>query len=178
MTGENREIIWAHSGRLPTGTNTPLINITGNLTRFDSIITLAGLSVGKEENKEPNAAKQIEARIIVVIKTIKLLIVPPRTKIPAIIINTDILKLKQNPESISPRIIILIDPGVVSNLSRVRVLVSQGVIKGPTEEPAKKKEIASRPGINSFTAIPLPKAKARNRKNGNRIPYINIGASV
>ena len=134
--------------------------------------------MGKAENIEPKAAKQTEARIIVNIKDNTLLTVPPKIKVPAKIIKMDIPRLKKNPANMSPNIKVATDPGVVNNLSKVLVLVSQGVIKGPTEEPAKKNDIAKSPGINSFTGIPLPKAKARNRKNGNNIPKIKIGDSV
>ena len=154
------------------------MNITGNLTKLDNIITFAGLSVGKAENMDPKAAKQIEAKIIVNIKDNILLTVPPNIKVPAKIIKMDIPRLKKNPAKISPKIKVDTEPGVVSNLSKVLVLVSQGVINGPTEEPAKKNEIAKRPGISSFTGIPLPRAKAKNRKNGNNIPKIKMGASV
>ena len=134
--------------------------------------------MGKAENMEPKAAKQIEARIIVKIKESTLPTAPPNIRVPTKIIKIEIARLKKNPARISPKIKVATDPGVVNNLSKVFVLISQGVIKGPTEEPAKKNEIAKRPGISSFTGIPLPKAKARNRKNGNNIPKIKIGDSV
>ena len=106
-----------------------------------------------------------------------LMVAPKNNKLKTIIIR-EMLKLKIKPDKISPNIIIDIEPGVVSNLSNVLVLVSQGVIKGPTEEPEKKNDIANKPGINSLIAIPLPRAKAKNKKNGNKIPYIKIGDSV
>jgi len=160
----------AQPGRFSIVTNIPLINIKGNLTRLDIIIIFAGLSVGKEENMEPREANAKEAKTIVKSKMRIFAIVPPNNNVPARIIITEIAKLKIIPASISPKIIVLIEPGVVSSLSNVLVLVSQGVIKGPTEEPAKKNDIASNPGISCLMAIPLPKAKAKNRKNGNKMP--------
>jgi hypothetical protein len=141
-------------------------------------MTLAGLSVGSAEKIEPSPAKHKEPRITVKIREIKLVIVPPKTKVPTKITRMEIARLKKNADRISPNINIAIEPGVVSNLSRVFVLVSQGVIKGPTEEPVKKKVIPSKPGTSSFTGIFFPKAKAKNRKKGNRIPNISIGDSV
>lgn len=141
-------------------------------------MTLAGLSVGSAEKIDPRPAKLKEPRITVNIKEIKLKIVPPKTKVPTKITKIEMDRLNKNAARISPKIKIVMEPGVVNNLSRVLFLVSQGVIKGPTEEPAKKKVIPSKPGINSLTGIPLPRAKAKNKKKGNNIPYIRIGDSV
>jgi len=60
------------------------------------------------------------------------------------------------PAAISPKIIVLMLTGKDSNLSKVPACFSQGVIRGPTDEAAKNRDIAKSPGKkkNKFTALP------------------------
>ena len=50
------------------GMNTPLMNINGKRTRFESIMTFDGLSVGGDDSRLPNAEKQKADRTISIAK--------------------------------------------------------------------------------------------------------------
>ncbi len=58
VRGEKWEIAFPQPGSWLTGINIPLIKIIGNLTSDESIITSAGVSVGRAAISTPIAEKQ------------------------------------------------------------------------------------------------------------------------
>lgn len=80
VNGERYAIVLCHSGNVSIGIKIPLINRSGNRTKFKAIVTLPGYSVGYEANIIPNEPKHIadikipttrRARLAISIFTIK-----------------------------------------------------------------------------------------------------------
>ena len=82
MSGEIGAIAFPQVGISSMGINTPLMNINGKRTRFDSIMTFDGLSVGGDDSKLPKAEKQKADRTISIAKTNGLTTLAPKANIP------------------------------------------------------------------------------------------------
>jgi len=90
---------------------------------------------------------------------------PIRNKLTKII--KDIIKSPKNTDANkSPKIIAHKEIGEETNLSRVFILVSQGVITGVIAETEKNKAIPNKPGIRKSTDISRLKEKEINKKAG------------
>lgn len=175
VSGEKRAITLPHKGISFKGMKIPLINIIGNLISVEIIIIFAGVSVGGVESKDPSAEKQNDAsNIPAIIRWGKCIEIPPN--IPTKSGTMEIIIPNKKEARISPVIIVEIDTGEETNLSRVLVLVSQGAISGTTAVEVKKRVIPTIPGKRKVKERFLPIQKARNRKQGNRIPNIKTGA--
>jgi len=159
---------------LAIGIKTPLINIRGSLIKFDSIIIFDGLSVGGAEINKPSDEKQKEANNVPTIRY-KFTISSPNRIIPINKIKLDIKRPNREEAIISPKIIAHKAIGAETNLSKVLIRVSQGIITGEIAEEVKKIPIANKPGIKKVTDSSLPTAKAMNKKAGKSKPYINTG---
>ncbi len=157
------------------GTNTPLMKIMGNFTRFASIITLDGLSVGGDERRMPKEEKQREATTIDERRAIGLKTVMSRRTAEISSATDDIAMPKANPAITPPSTIAQVETGVVSSFSSVLILVSQGVIIGPTDEDVKNTAMASIGAANMVPERFLPNEKARNRNKGMSRPKIITG---
>jgi len=96
-------------------------------------------------------------------------------KIPVKRGTREIIIPKITPASISPRRIEVRERGDARSLSYVFAFLSQGVIKGPTEEEVKNKVILIRPGTRTSGTISLPSEKAKKKNTGKRIPKIITG---
>ncbi len=77
--------------------------------------------------------------------------------------------------SISPTRIHECPIGAETSLSSVLVLVSQGVMTGLIDVEVNHIAIPTRPLPSIRGGIPLPRKKARKKKNGRRIPKIMTG---
>ena len=175
VKGERKEAYLAQVGRSPTEMKIPLMNINGNFMNVDSIITLAGVSVGGEESNIPNAEKQKVANGIPIIKATGLAISPPRRNMPTDNGTIDISIPKTKDAIMSPSRIVLNDTGAETNRSSVFILVSEGAITGPTEVAVKKTVMPTIPGIRNSIGRSLPIENAKNRKSGKRMPNISTG---
>ena len=159
---------------LEIGTKIPLINIKGNLTKFDSIIVFDGLSVDGADSNKPKDEKQKADNSVPIIKG-KLIMFNPNKIIPINKIKLD-MKIPNRKEAvISPKIIAHKAIGAEINLSKVLIRVSQGTIMGEMAEEVKKSPIASKPGIKKVVDISLPTAKAIKRKAGRSRPNTTTG---
>ncbi|KKS03547.1 MAG: hypothetical protein UU64_C0002G0110 [candidate division WWE3 bacterium GW2011_GWF2_41_45] len=173
MGGEKKETIL----KLPIsvrGIKIPLIKINGNFIKVDNIIAFEGLSVGIEEISSPKEEKQKAANIVA--KNIGILIINfPKnkelTKNIGIVIKMPYIK----EESTSPKMIAHNFTGDEIILSKVFILVSQGIIPGVIDETVKKRLIPKRPGINDSIDICLFKEKETNKKAGITIPNTITG---
>ena len=168
-------IIFPQAGISSIGMNTPLMNINGNLTRFESIITFDGLSVGGDESKLPNAEKQKAERTISIAKMAGLAMLASRANIPTNSGTMEITAPYKNPAKMSPKIIAETEAGVEIKRSNVRIRVSQGATMGLAEDAVKKSVIPTSPGKSIFGDISLPTAKAKNKQSGKRMPNIKTG---
>jgi len=137
---------------------------------LDSIIIFEGLSVAAEESKIPKEEKQRLDKVIPIIKISGLfrpavrkgILKSERTKVTP--------KPKRKPANISPKRINSKETGQLISLSKVRCLVSQGVIIGPTEEEAKNTAMAITAGNKAAKGALFPRKKARKRKQGKIRP--------
>jgi len=154
---------------------TPLTKTKGNLTRFESIITFDGLSVGRDESKLPNAEKQKAERTILIAKMYGLTISAPRANVPTNNGMIEITAPYKNPANISPKIIAEMEAGVEIKRSNVRIRVSQGTTMGLAEEAVKKSVIPTSPGRRTLGWISRPIANAKNKQSGKRMPKIKTG---
>jgi len=163
-------IIFPRAGNLLTGMKIPLIKTRGKRTILESIIMLEGLSVAGAESKIPKQEKQKPERMIVPSK-IGIVFNPVDRKGMA---KTERIKVivtpKRKPARMSPKRINSREIGQLTNLSRVCVLVSQGVIIGPTEEEVKKSARTITIGNRELKGIFLPRKKAKKRKPGKIKP--------
>lgn len=158
----------------PMGMNTPLMNIRGNLIRVDNIIMFEGVSVGGADINEPRVEKQNADRTVPMIKY-RLTIPSPSRTTPMMRIK-DVMKRPNKKEAImSPRRILHSATGVETSLSKVFILVSQGVIIGPMAEVVKNSAMPTNPGIRISMERFLPSIKAMNRKEGSNNPNIRVG---
>jgi hypothetical protein len=157
------------------GMKMPLMNINGKRTRFDSIITFDGLSVGGDDSRLPNAEKQKADRIISIARMNGLTTLAPKANIPTSSGTIEITAPYRKPENISPKIIAGIEAGVEINRSSVRIRVSQGATIGLAEDAVKNSVIPTRPGSSILGEIFLPMAKAKNKQSGKRMPKIKTG---
>ena len=152
----------------------PLINIKGNLIKFDNIIIFDGLSVGGAEINKPRDEKQKADNKVPIIRD-KFIIFKPNRIIPINKIKLD-MKIPNRKEAvISPKIIAHKAIGAEISLSKVLIRVSQGAIIGEIAEEVKKSPMANKPGIKKSMDISLPTAKAINRKAGKSKPNITTG---
>ena len=175
VKGENLAINFPRAGNLSKDINIPLIKIIGMRTRFESIIMLEGVSVAGEESKTPKQEKQKLDKTIAVIKIIKLL-KPTARKGMLTRNNPKVIAVpKRKPANMSPKRINPKDTGQLISLSKVRILVSQGAIIGPTEEEVKNTAIAITAGNRELIDTFLPRKKAKNKKKGKIRPYIRTG---
>jgi len=143
---------------------------------LESIIIFEGLSLGGVESKMPKEEKQkLEMRILSM-KRGRLCTANPKPRIAKRKGTNEIIIPKMKPARISPNKINWIETGQDNSRSKVLILASQGIIIGPTEEAVKKRVIPIIPGKRKTGEIFLPKANARNRKNGNIIPKMSTGA--
>jgi len=156
------------------GIKIPLINIKGNLIRFDSIIIFEGLSVGGADINNPRDEKQKAASKVPIIRY-KSTIFNPSRIIPTNKIKLDMKRPNRKEAIISPKIIAHKEIGADISLSKVLIRVSQGVITGPMAEDVKKSPMASKPGIKKLVGIFLPTTNAMNKKTGKSKPYIITG---
>ena len=175
MSGEIGAITFPQAGISSIGMNTPLMNINGNLTRFESIITFDGLSVGGDESKLPNAEKQKAERTISIAKMDGLTILAPRANIPTNNGTMEITAPYKKPAKMSPKMMAETEAGVEINRSNVRIRVSQGATIGLAEDAVKKSVIPTSPGRSIFDGISLPMANAKNKQSGKRMPKIKTG---
>lgn len=155
--------------------NTPLMNIRGNLTTFETNIIFAGVSVGSVESRLPIAEKQMADKIISTVKTAGLIMLDPKTKTPK---DSGIKETSipyENPAMMSPEIMAVIDAGVETRRSKVLLRVSQGAITGVEEKEMKKSVMPSMPGKRMVGEIFLPNARAQNRQMGKKMPKIKTG---
>ncbi len=131
---------------------------------------LEGLSVAGAESKTPKQEKQNPDKRIVPSKTVILFNPIDRKGIA----KTERIKViptpKRKPARISPKRINSRETGQLTNLSKVRILVSQGVIIGPTEEEVKKSARTITTGNRELKGIFLPRKKAKKRKPGKMKP--------
>jgi hypothetical protein len=138
------------------GIKIPLMKTSGNLIREDSIIMVAGTSVGGyADMSTPRDAKQNAPAVIPSPSNSGLAISTPRNK-PMITGNTEIIAPKRKDESMSPTKIVQIETGQDTSLSRVFDLASQGTIAGPTELAVKKTVIPSNPGMRASRVVFRP----------------------
>ena len=175
VKGENLAINLPKGGNLSKDINIPLIKTMGIRTKFESIIMLEGVSVAGEESKIPRQEKQKLDKAIAVIKIIKLLKPTVRKGMLTRNIPKVIAVPKRKPANMSPKRIKPIDTGQLISLSKVRILVSQGAIIGPTEEEVKNTAIEITAGSKELIDTFLPKKKAKNKKRGKIRPYIRTG---
>lgn len=164
------------AGILEIGIKIPLTNIKGSLTRFESIITLEGLSVGGAESKLPKVEKQKADKKMPIAKVYGLVMLVPKMSVPISSGTAEITIPKVNPAKISPRRIDGIEIGADTNRSSVFILVSQGAMIGPTEDAVKKSVIPTKPGTREEGSTFLPMEKAKKRKSGKSTPKMRTGA--
>jgi len=176
VSGEIGAIAFPHAGIFSMGMNTPLMNINGNLTRFESIITFDGLSVGGDDSRLPKAEKQKAERKISIVRMDGLTTFAPKANIPTKSGTMEITAPYRNPAKMSPKIMAEIEAGVEIKRSSVRIRVSQGATIGLAEDAVKKSVIPTSPGRSMFGEISLPMAKAKNKQSGKRMPNIKTGA--
>jgi len=148
----------------------PLIKTTGIRIKLESIIILEGVSVAGEESRIPRQEKQKLDKIIAAVKTMGLL--KPTVRKGMLTINSPklITAPKRKPANISPKRINPRETGQLISLSKVRILVSQGAIIGPTDEEVKNTVTASTAGSKELIGTFLPRKKAKKRKKGNIRP--------
>ncbi|MEM3527842.1 MAG: hypothetical protein QXI59_05920, partial [Candidatus Bathyarchaeia archaeon] len=150
-------------------------NRSGNLMRVESIIALAGISVGgvekmaarDEKQKDPNS---IADRNVSGYKTFA-----PRFR-PMMSGTSEKTMPNMKEARMSPNIIVETDTGQDMSLSRVFDLVSQGMTIGVTAVDVKKTVTTVRFDIKKLTSRSLPIRKAANMKVGNSIPITITGA--
>jgi hypothetical protein len=118
-------------------------------------ITSAGVSEGKAEKTTPKAENPKDIRTIITIASSILLGIAPSI-MPMMSENNANIKPKIVEAITSPISISLIVIGLVSSISIVLCLVSQGGIVGVTEDEVKNKVNAKREAIPSFAFKPLP----------------------
>ena len=99
-----------------------------------------------------------------------------KNKIPIARGTKEIITPKMTPASISPKRIEERVTGDTRSFSYVFALLSQGVIRGPTEDEVKNRVIAIRPGARINGVVFFPRAKARKKNTGNKIPNMMTGA--
>ena len=156
------------------GTNTPLIKIKVNFIKVDSIIIFDGLSVAGAEINSPREEKQKAAMIVPIIKG-RLIISNPSKITPTKKIKKVIKSPNKREAIISPKMIAHKAIGAETNLSKVLIRVSHGVITGPIDETVTKSAIANKPGIKKLIEKFLPIIKAINKKDGTSKPFIITG---
>jgi len=154
--------------------NIPLMNISGNLTRFEIIITLDGTLVGGVEKRIPSDEKQKAAIKIDTAKMSGLRMVAPISN-PKASGTIEIVIPKMKDAKMSPRRIAESEIGAEINLSSVFMLPSQGAITGDTDVVVKNRVMLSNPAIRKLIGMLLPMEKARKRNIGKRMPKINTG---
>jgi len=175
VSGEIEAIAFPQVGISSMETNTPLMNINGNLTRFENIITFDGLSVGGDDSKLPNAEKQKAAKRISIAKTNGLITLAPKANIPTNRETIEIAAPYKNPARMSPKMMAETEAGVEIKRSSVPIRVSQGATMGVAEDAVKKSVIPISPGRSIFSGISLPIANAKNKQKGKRRPNIKTG---
>ena len=134
------------TGILSIGMNTPLMNTSGNRTRFESIIMFDGLSVGGDEIRLPRAEKQKADRTISTARMSGLTTLAPKANMPTSSGTTEITAPYRNPAKISPKIMEDIEAGVETKRSSVRIRVSQGATMGLADDAVKNTVMATSPG--------------------------------
>jgi predicted transcriptional regulator len=157
------------------GMKTPLMNIRGNLTRFERVIIFAGLSVGGVEKSVPKTAKQMAERRIVMTSNMGL---RSRASIAKRLIakgTSDRNNPKRNAAITSPATIVERGIGAANRRSRVRVRVSNGSTAGVVADAVKKIAIPIRPGTKLSGGTFRPMANAMNKKVGNNTPNMITG---
>jgi hypothetical protein len=174
VKGEADAINLPQLGSFSIGIKTPLMNRRGNLTRVESIITLAGISVGGVDKIAARDEKQKEADKIPKRKIIGCSTVTPRTR-PITSGTSEKRTPNRKDAKTSPNIMAVIDTGLDTSLSRVLDLVSQGMTKGTTAVDVKKMVMTVRLDIKKLRLRSLPTRKAANIKVGNSIPMTMTG---
>jgi len=176
VSGEIGAIAFPQAGISSMGMNTPLININGKRTRFESIITFDGLSVGGDDSRLPKAEKQRADRTMSIANMAGLTTLAPKTNIPTNSGTIEITAPYKKPAKMSPKMIAEMEAGVEINRSSVRIRVSQGATIGLAEDAVKKSVIPTSPGRRTLGGIFLPMANAKNKQRGKRMPNIKTGA--
>jgi hypothetical protein len=154
--------------------NIPLMNINGNLTNVEIIITLDGTLVGGVEKRTPSDEKQ-KAAITMDVAKIRGLMMPIPISNPKASGTIEMATPKTKDAKTSPRRIAESETGAETNLSSVLMLPSQGVITGDTEVVVKKRVMLSKLDIRNSMGMFLPTEKARKRNSGNKMPKMRTG---
>lgn len=168
-------IICPQAGISFTGTKIPLIKITGNLIRLESIITCEGSPVGGNDKIFPRAEKQKEDKTILNTSTKGLTRDAPNINKPIERGTREMIIPNKKLARISPKSMVEISIGAATRSSSVLNLVSHGKIRGTTEDAVKNKVIPTMPGTRVSKGTFLPIAKARKRNMGKRTPNIRTG---
>jgi len=146
VRGEIGAIAFPQTGILSIGINTPLMNIRGNRTRFESIIIFDGLSVGGDEIRLPRAEKQKADKTMSMAKMNGLAILAPNAIVPINSGTMEMIAPYRNPAKISPKMMEEMEAGVEIRRSSVCIRVSQGATMGLAEDAVKKSVMPTSPG--------------------------------
>ena len=76
------------------------------------------------------------------------------------------------PAIVFPNNTVVRDTGAERNRSKVRILLSKGIVTGPIDEEAKKSVCATSAGIASATDKFRPIKNDKNKEKGNNTPNI------
>ncbi len=153
---------------------TPLMKTSGNLTREESIITVAGVSEGGDDRRAPREEKQKEEIRVPSNIRGKLSIGAPIIMLTAMGI-ADTSRAKITEANTSPRIMVVTVMGAETSRSSVLMRVSHGATTGTTDVEVKNNAIPNIPGMKKPRGSSRPIEKARNRKKGSRRPNIITG---
>lgn len=118
VRGEIKQILLAKPGNSLKGTKTPLMNMSGNLTKELIIWEYCGALAGGEEITNASAAKQTEPSIIAIVSINGLTKVVPMA-IAMIMGTIDMIIPVSIDASISPKRIVQIASGDEASLSSV-----------------------------------------------------------
>ena len=110
----------------------------------------------------PMAAKPKAERIMPAAKAVGSVTSIWKREMPISTGTMDIAIPYMKPAIILPRRTVLRDTGAERNLSKVRILLSRGIVIGPMDEEAKKSVWATSTGIARSTGIFRPITKDRN----------------
>ena len=134
----------------------PLMNISGNFMRVESIIMVAGMSVGGYDDRSMlSAEKHSVARVRLKSRDMKFTGFMFRVNVRVVGISV-IRNPKMNDDSMSPSRIAHRVIGQHRSLSSVFDLASHGIIDGPTDVAVKKAVMLISFDSISFVGISLP----------------------
>ncbi len=133
-----------------------------------------GIDEGGVESSNPMVEKHSAAIIIPTIKISRFSMVAPIIT-PTIIGTADMMTPKMNEAIMFPSMIVDSEIGVDTNLSRVLMVVSHGIITGLTAVAVKNRVIANNPETSEFIGIFLPIENAKNKNRGINTPKMITG---